>query len=52
MQIAREENYESLWITDNIKVYCTIYILRQKYIECLNLIKSNRNRSIGTYDAF
>ena len=50
MLLPHEEKLEKLWAVTGVKVNCAVHILRQKYNECLDLIKSNRN--IGTYDAF
>ena len=52
MRLSHEEKHVSLWIVKDVKVYCTIQNMKQKNIESPNLIKSNRSRNTGTYNAF
>ena len=53
MPFSHEDKHESLWIKNYVKAYCTIHILRQKYIDCpLELIRGKRNGNKVTYDAF
>ena len=46
------KKHDSLLIVKDVKAYCTIHFLRHKYIECLDVIKSDCDGNLGTCDTF